>query len=985
MRRIYFLFIFSILMGSTILGAQTINTVAGGGPIYPLQALSAPIGSPQAVTVDASGNYYFASGRQVFKVDTTGELTLFAGNGFPCVPINPSPACGDGGPATSASFGQLAGLAVDQAGNVYIADRTAGRIRKVDTSGTITTFAGNGTFGYSGDGGPATSASFYLPNSVAVDPNTGNVYIADTNNNRIRVVDPSGTISTFAGNGAFCGAAPGPNACGDGGPAINAGLAFPRGVSVDPAGIVYIADTNASRVRAVLPGGVLIATVLGFGSPNCLNGPPCTDPSTGDDASLAAPQGVAGILGGIVGIADTGHGRIVTEGIDPAYLQPGPILDVIGNCFNEPQCFQAPLGGPIGIASAGGPIYISNPGSHQIEVTGGTIGGPISPVAGNGTVAYFGDGGQATLASFDSPPGVARDQAGNLYIPDPGDDVVREVSAATGDITTIAGIPGKAGFGGDGSPATSANLNNPTGVALDGAGNLYIADSGNGVVRKMDTSGTISTIAGNGLPCRAGQPLPNGGTGQWLGYCYTGDGGPATSAGLGDPQGIALDSAGNLYIADSGNNLVLEVSAATGNISTVAGDGTECQTILDAAPCYAGDGGPATSAALFHPTSVAVDSSGNVYIADSGNNRVRMVDATSGTITTFAGIGSAGYSGDGGLAASASLNNPSGVELDGTGNLYIADTANRRIREVDASTGAINTVAGNGTLGFSGDGGSPLNASLFGPHGVFVDSADGLWIADSGNHRIRSVGNTSAGNNVAAAPVDTSTGASPVTLTFSTVTQPGNVSLTTSTTGPSVPSGFQLGSPATYYMLTTSAVYSGSIQICINYSGVSYTDSSQLSIWHYDTASSTWTQLSTTIDTANTTACASTPSLSPFAIFEPAYAAEVQPPISADGTSVFQLNRGVVPIKFTLTLNGAQTCQLPAATISLNRVSSTVQGPIDGSAYLMPSDDGSNFRIDTNACQYVYNLGANSLGAGTYQVNISIGGAIVGSGVFGLD
>jgi hypothetical protein len=230
-------------------------------------------------------------------------------------------------------------------------------------------------------------------------------------------------------------------------------------------------------------------------------------------------------------------------------------------------------------------------------------------------------------------------------------------------------------------------------------------------------------------------------------------------------------------------------------------------------------------------------------------------------------------------------------------------------------------------------------------------------------------------------PVDSSTGTTPVTLRFDNVTQAGNTTLTTSSAGEPPPSGFNLGSPPTYYYLTTTAVYAGSIEVCINYSGVSYSNPEELSISHY---AGTWIPLPTTsLDTATTTICASTPSLSPFAIFEPAYVGLVQPPIKADGSSVFKASRGVVPVKFTLTVNGARTCQLPPATISLSRTAGTVLGSIAESVYLMPSDNGSNFR--TTDCQYIYNLGTGSLGTGTYRVNIVIGGVIVGSGVFGLD
>ena len=282
-------------------------------------------------------------------------------------------------------------------------------------------------------------------------------------------------------------------------------------------------------------------------------------------------------------------------------------------------------------------------------------------------------------------------------------------------INTVAGN-GTAGFSGDGGPATSASLNNPLEVAVDAAGNLYIADRANNRIRKVDTSGTITTVAGTGT---AG---------------FSGDGGPAISASLNRPFGMAVDSAGNLFIADTSNQRVRKVDT-TGTITTVAGNGTAA---------FSGDSGPATSASLNSPAGVAVDSAGNLFIVDTLNQRVRKVN-TSGTITTVAGNGTGGFSGDGGPATSASLNSPNDVAVDSAGNLFIADISNHRVRKVD-TTGTITTVAGNGTGGFSGDGGPAASASLFGPNDVAVDSAGNLFIAEQINHRIRKVtGGAAAG------------------------------------------------------------------------------------------------------------------------------------------------------------------------------------------------------------------------------------------------
>jgi hypothetical protein len=315
-----------------------------------------------------------------------------------------------------------------------------------------------------------------------------------------------------------------------------------------------------------------------------------------------------------------------------------------------------------------------------------TSGGTINTVAGVGMGGYSGDGGAAWMAQLNSPFGVAVDSGGNLYIADTLNHRVRKVDAS-GNISTVAGN-GTDGYSGDGGAAASAQLNKPFGVAVDSGGNLYIADTFNHRVRKVDASGNISTVAGNGT---AG---------------YSGDGGAAASAPLNKPYGVAVDSGGNLYIADTFNHRIRKVDAS-GNISTVAGTGTAGNP---------GEGEFATSANIKYPYGVAVDSGGNLfYVADDGSSRVRKVDA-SGKISTVAGNGTAGYSGDGGAAASAKLYLPYGVAVDSGGNLYIADTLNHRVRKVDAS-GNINTVAGNGTGGYSGDGGAAASAQLNLPYG----------------------------------------------------------------------------------------------------------------------------------------------------------------------------------------------------------------------------------------------------------------------------
>ena len=333
----------------------------------------------------------------------------------------------------------------------------------------------------------------------------------------------------------------------------------------------------------------------------------------------------------------------------------------------------------------------------------------ITTIAGTGKVGFRGDGGPAIEAKLYFPAGVATDGVGNVYIADSSNDRIRKVDS-TGTITTIAGGESAVNFPGDGGPASQAKLWSPSDVAVDGAGNLYIADRLNQRIRKVDSTGTITTIAGTGEPG------------------FSRDGGPASQATLWSPSDVAVDGVGNVYIADSSNDRIRKVDS-TGTITTIAGSGPH----YDGG--FGGDGGPAVKAQLGRPSGVALDGDGNLYIADTDNQRIRKVDST-GTITTIAGTGKGGFSGDGGPAVKAQLGRPSGVALDGVGNLYIADSSNDRIRKVD-STGTITTIAGTGKGGFSGDGGPAVKAQLRRPSGVALDGDGNLYIADSSNNRIR--------------------------------------------------------------------------------------------------------------------------------------------------------------------------------------------------------------------------------------------------------
>jgi sugar lactone lactonase YvrE len=337
----------------------------------------------------------------------------------------------------------------------------------------------------------------------------------------------------------------------------------------------------------------------------------------------------------------------------------------------------------------------------------------ISTVAGFQALGagFAGDNGPAGAAQMDTPSGIAADGNGNIYIADYNNFVVRIVSA--GVIATFAGTGTTSGFSGDTGLAINARLGGPVGLAVNAAGTiLYIADAPNNVIRKV-TSGTITTIAGLG-------PASGG---------FSGDGGNATAAALNYPTGVALDSAGNLYIADSGNHRIRQISTS-GTISTIAGTTTFG---------FNGDNLPANSTSLYLPKSVAVDAQGNVYIADTGNQRIRKI--TAGVITTIAGNGNTGYTGDKGPAASALINNPQGIAADANGNIYIADTNNNVIRKI--AGGTISTVVGTGLTGYGGDGGTAISALLNHPAAVTLDPTGGnTYIADTQNNVIRQTTNT---------------------------------------------------------------------------------------------------------------------------------------------------------------------------------------------------------------------------------------------------
>ncbi|MGH9663776.1 MAG: hypothetical protein ACRD9L_05075 [Bryobacteraceae bacterium] len=690
------LFALSLNVAAQSTSPYTIEPAAGvrrqAGDAGP--ATSALLWSPHGVEADAAGNLYIAdtNDARVRKVSAGGTIATIAGTGA-------ASFGGDSGPAPAAGLSFPTSTALSASGDLYVADAANHRVRKISASGAITTIAGTGTAGYTGDWGPAAQAKLDFPLGLAMD-RSGNLYIADTYNNVIREVTADGRIGTIAGHGN-------PGDGGDGGPAAQALLSYPRGVALDSAGNLYIADTLNHRIRKVTTDGT-IATVAGRGTPSY--------DGDGGGAALAGlnqPSAIGVDAAGNLYIADTGDNavRVITPQGTIRTLAGSGCAGFAGD--NGPAV-RAQINAPQGVSvDANGNVFIADTENHRIRRVNAQ--GAIATVAGSDPST--GDSGPALAARLFEPGGVAFDAAGNLYVSETASHRVRKVTPH-GAISTVAGT-GIAGYSGDGGSAMAAQLNDPNGLATDGAGNLYIADTGNNALRMVNAAGVISTIAGTG-------DIGN-----------SGDGGPAKLARLFNPNAVARDAAGNLYVADSANHRVRKIGV-DGTIQNFAGDGQR------GLPGFGGDGGPAAAAALNYPRGLAIDAAGNVYIADFFNNRVRKVAAGTSTITTFAGTGEAGGAGDGGAARQARLNLPAGLAFDKSGNLYIADSLNERIRTISAQ-GVVQTAAGTGGLGDSGDGGPAGSAALNGPRDVALDSQGRIYFADQDNDRVRRLTIAAAG------------------------------------------------------------------------------------------------------------------------------------------------------------------------------------------------------------------------------------------------
>ena len=703
-------------------GPGVIETLAGTTPFQqPATALTAGLGYVTGIAVDANGNTFVASldFRSVLKIDSSGNVTVYAGQPLGSGPVQ---ASGDNGPATSATLVSPEGLAVDSAGNLYIADSGSYTIRMVAAStGVITTVAGTpGESGFSPDGTLAVNALLGDPSSIAIDA-SGNIFLVDSGVIK-RLDHGTGLLAQYAGTAPIsCAALSNTQTC----PISTVGMEanfWPNSITISN-GNLYIA-TYYLNISTAYYYDVILSVQLSTGATTLLAG---------------GGPAVASVAG------NTAIGAI----IDPL----GLAVDANGN---------------IDFTNGSGEQVYGAATIMQLPVNGTSL----TTIAGTGQVGSSGDGGAATAAELLSVLSIVVTPSGNILFTEPSR--IRSIDM-TGKIATFAGN-GLDNYFGDGGPAQSAGLSSMEDAVVDASGNLYIADTSNGVVRRVDAStGIITTIAGNGGFADYQQ-------GNSSSTSLPGDGGPATQTPLGAPGGLAIGSANTLYIGDfyqgirvvdlgtgiittlngqlsargtmafdgqhtlytTDNESVDAVDTTSGLNTVVAGNGANSFT--SPGDSY-GDGGPATQAYIF-PNGVALDNAGNLYIADSLENGVRIVTLSTGVINSYAGgtqltnqvYGSnLGYAGDGGPAADATFRIIAGLHYDGAGNLLLADTGNDVIREINLSNTIINTIVGHASPGYTGDGAGATSATLDDPFAASTDAAGNIYISDFDNDRIRRV------------------------------------------------------------------------------------------------------------------------------------------------------------------------------------------------------------------------------------------------------
>lgn len=689
------------------LGVGEITTLVGsdrafgdGGP-----ALQASLNAPKAMIFDKAGNLLVAdtNNHRVRKINlTTGEITTIAG-------IGTAGFTGDGEPAARTKLNFPNGLAIDERGNIFISDSANHRIRRVDVdSSVITTIAGNGEMGQDRDNVLATQTSLTNPFSLTVDK-SGNIYVLQLESFRVRRIDSSSRmITTFAGNGKA-------GVSRDGEIAALSSI-IPVAINVDNQNNLLIVETSAepkfdnillsNRVRQVNTQTGILSTVAGNGC-NPFRSLSCTsiEGEIATKTSLIFPLNVTVDELGNLFIIDDTQVKMVNA-------TTGVITTVAGNGEKQLKADNGDGGTakqatlfPFALAARASELFILDSGYDQVRRVSLDI-NTIDSVAGVG----IGDGKTAKASKLNVPTGLAVDSTNNLFIADTSHNLVRKVNAATGVITTIAGT-GRNNFNGDGNLAVNTDLSEPIFLAVDGKDNLFIVERSSRIRRLDNATKTITTVVGNGT---AG---------------FSGDDGKATLAKLNNPTSIVVDDVGNIFIADTANHRVRRVDNQTGNITTIAGNGIAA---------FSGDGGAATNASLDSPTGLAL-ANNTLFIVDN-SNRVRSVSLSSSIISTFAGSGKIGFKGDNKTAKKASFQFPKTLATDRE-SLFIADTGNNRIRAINLATGVIRTVAGDGVNAYAGDNGAATKASLSVPTNIAIDKTGNLFISDQKNNVVRVIKN----------------------------------------------------------------------------------------------------------------------------------------------------------------------------------------------------------------------------------------------------
>jgi sugar lactone lactonase YvrE len=583
-----------------------------------------------------------------------------------------------------ARFTNPIGVATDSAGNVYVADVANSTIRKITPAGVASTFAGTaGVIGSTDATGAA--ASFNFPQAVATD-GASNVYVADTANHSIRKITPAGVVSTLAGTAGVIGSTDAT------GPA--ASFNFPSGIATDGAGNVYVADASNHTIRKIVIATGVVTTLAGTAGVSGFAD------ATGLMASFNFPQGIATDSVGNIYVADTGNNTIRT-------ITPAGGVSTLAGMVGSSGSFDATrilasFNGPLGIATDSmGNVYVADSNNNTIRKI--TSAGVVSTLAGTASASPGSTDATGTAARFNGPQGVATDSAGNVYVADTNNNTIRKITLA-GVVSTFAGTAGVPP-GSTNAAGAAARFEFPTGVATDSAGNVYVADTTNHTIRKITPLGVVTTFAGTAGV--SGITDSTGGT-------------PSFNS----PQAVATDSAGNVYVADTGNHSIRMITPA-GAVSTLAGT--------------AGVPGSFNATGILarfnSPQGVATDSAGNVYVADTGNHTIRKIVIATGVVTTLAGTaGTPGFADATGVLAS--FDHPSGIATDSTGNVFVADTYNNTIRKITA--GVVTTFAGTAGLPGSANG-SGATARFNFPQAIAIDSTNNIYVADTGNHTIRKI------------------------------------------------------------------------------------------------------------------------------------------------------------------------------------------------------------------------------------------------------